>query len=1163
MADPLDLIGEPAEIDPLDAIGELVDEDPLDSIGEPVEADVGPLAELGAPDPELALPNEVGPDAGPPQFAGPESGLPLLERDPILRVAGAAIGAVTEPFEQPFGMDEETHEFFQRLGVFPPKRGEAPTVALPIQQINHALFEVGAGTLQVIGRSAEAIFGGILETTNQGMKELGVETTTANQLTRDLGGFLINSGAISGTLPIKGPKGLRGKGEKPLHPTADRAKIEAEVSKVVEDAMKGLDPVLIEQVRAQTIENVLTGANTALRENALDKMHAPTTAEVGNQGRFNWRDRRVAQLQDRLDPIKVIAERGAEEAGKPVDLAPYHEMRLLAGNQGVMEAVQKHGTIAIADRAMTVTRADGTRAKIAEGDIYFNGDGLNAAFEPMSGNLEQGGLYMLGRRLAELESRGIETGYSKPEIAAFIDLGRTNPEFKTAFEAYRAADDRMISLLEQTDVLSKEAAERWREAGRNYVPMYRVATEDISAATRGQRPGTGPLFKRIKGGESPVREIFDNIYRNNMMMVDVAMRNRAKLSVYDMIEQFGMVELAEKMPKVKITQGTILDKKIIKQLEEMGVEDAASLLADPNHPFQVLAYDRPFGPNVDMVFRDGKRVFYEVKDPELMNAMQAYSPKQFNLAVRIMGGAANTLRRGVTMSPTFLLRNTIRDTQVAFLQSEGGFVPVLDSVSGFKNRVASDPVYWEAMANGAGFSTLYKAETAAGQIRIDAMYNKYGVKPGKVANTAQKLGVFVEEATSSFETAARMGEYKGLRSKGASAQEAAMGFRDVTTDFGLRGSSTAVQTAAIAIPFANARFQSLVKMGKVAKQHPGRVAIKGAAAITIPTLLLYQDNKDRKEYHALPDWIKDQHWVIFLPGTDTPWLIPKGFEWGMIFGTTPERTMEGIELKHGKRFTDAMLRIATDTFTLTPIPQAARPIAEVGDPTGLVEGRNRSFTGAPILPKSLQEVRPSEQTRPWTSATMREMALILSEETGVEVSPIKAEALVRGYLGMLGSDMLAGVDMMVEKLAVEGERPTPRLDEVPVIGAFTQSQPYRRTSYEEAFYRTFAETRMAVATMSKIIGEGRDPSRVLDENPEQTLLALAPAIQEVANAVAQLRKAQRQITLNPAISGQEKRTRLDQIQREINEVFYLFAGDKGLPASVKKRFGFPKTEGVK
>lgn len=1143
MADPLNEIGEP--VDPLDLLGEPVEDedDPLNLIGEPVDPDEAPAG-------EAPFPTEVATSVGEP--GGPEQAMP---------VTAALVEGITEPFKRPFGLGEQDEAFMRNLGVFPPKRGEDPTGFLPAQMANQTLFEGGAAALQVVGRSLEGIFNGVLGAVEASLKELGVSETTSGQLSRDLGGLLINSGFMTGGVPAV--KGAKGPPKRALDPVRDRAQIEAEVSTVVEDAMKGLDPVLIEQVRAQTIENVLSGADVALRAGALDKMRAPTVGEVSTQGRFNWRNRRVAQLQDQLDPIKVLAKQGAKEVGQTPDLTPYFNMRSLAGNEAVMKAVQEHGTIAIAERPMVITRADGSKAKLSKGDVYFNGEGLNAAFEPVSGNLDQMGLYMIGRRAAELQSRGIKSGYSEAEIAAFIDLGRTNPMFVKSFDAYRAADDRMISLLEQTQVLAPEAAARWREAGRNYVPMYRVATEGISAATKGPRPGTGPLFKRIKGGESPVREVFDNIYRNNMMIVDIAMRNRAKLSVYDMLDEFQMFDVAEKMPKVKITRGTIIDKNIIAKLEEMGIEDAKSLVGDPKSPFQMLAYDQQLGPEVDMVFRNGERVFYQVKDPDLLAAMTAYSPKNFNLAVRMMGGAANLLRRGVTMSPTFLLRNTIRDTQVAFIQSDGNFVPFLDSVSGFKQRVAGDPLYWEAMANGAGYSTLYKAERAAGQARADAFYTKFGVPANRVVNSAKKLGIFVEEATSSFETAARMGEYTRLRSKGASAREAAMGFREITTDFSVRGSDSAVQTAAIAIPFLNARFQSLVKLGKTGFKHPGRVAIKGAAAITIPTWILYANNKDRKEYQALPDWIKDQHWVVYMPGTTEPWLIPKGFEWGMIFGTIPERTMEGIELKHGKRFADAMLRIVTDTFSFSPLPQAARPIAEVGDPFGAVEGRNRTFTGAPVLPKSLQEVRPSEQFRPWTSATMREIATILAEDTGVEMSPIKAEALVRGYLGLLGSDMLAGTDMMVEALTGEGERPTKRLDEVPVVKAFTRSDPLRRTSYEEAFYRTFADTRMAVSTMSKIIGEGRDPSHIVDEDPEKILMGIAPVVQQVADIAASMRKAERQITLHPTLSRQEKDRRLESIAEQRNELFYRFAADKGLPESVKKRFGFPRTEGLK
>ena len=58
------------------------DENPLAALGTPEPA----LVEIGTPDPPL--PGEIIPPEPAPQFAGPESGLPLLERVLVGSVEG-------------------------------------------------------------------------------------------------------------------------------------------------------------------------------------------------------------------------------------------------------------------------------------------------------------------------------------------------------------------------------------------------------------------------------------------------------------------------------------------------------------------------------------------------------------------------------------------------------------------------------------------------------------------------------------------------------------------------------------------------------------------------------------------------------------------------------------------------------------------------------------------------------------------------------------------------------------------------------------------------------------------------------------------------------------------------------------------------------------------
>ena len=320
--------------------------------------------------------------------------------------------------------------------------------------------------------------------------------------------------------------------------------------------------------------------------------------------------------------------------------------------------------------------------------------------------------------------------------------------------------------------------------------------------------------------------------------------------------------------------------------------------------------------------------------------------------------------------------------------------------------------------------------------------------------------------------------------------------------------------------------------------------------MTVPAVALYMMNKDDDRYKALPNWVRDLNFVVFVPGSDDPYLIPKGFEYGALFATVPERMMEAIERKEGTAFANALGRMFVDTFSFNPIPQVAKPIAEAGVPFLEFAGFNRRFTGAPVVPRDLQDVRLSEQFRPWTSETMVELAAAMRAETGVEISPMKAEALVVGYLGSLGQYALAASDTLV-RMGTGKTAPEMRVDDVPVARSFFRKQPFRGTQFETEFYELMGETRLVAATVSKMIKEGREPDLT---KKEKKVLALRPAVEKVAEVAKQTSRAMLLIRGDPKLSAVEKGRRIDKLQVERNRLFLQFARE--LPVKFLRERGF-------
>ena len=933
---------------------------------------------------------------------------------------------------------------------------------------NRAVLE---GPVEILDLGMAAFQGG-LEAVAVIAEEFGVDHTTTRQLIRDVNGMVIQSMSRGGVA----------RPERGVAP-----------AKLIERAVAKLPKAQKEPARAALKEAVdpLEGLHNAIA--------APGFREVADKTSLAVSDRALTNIFDRLLPLKRVGE----ELG---DVVPYEEMRLLSGTREVIRSVLEHGTIKWSKT----------------GDIVFNGEGLHAILNPIFPKADQFAAYAVARRSAELTRRGKETLVTKPEIKAGIALGKENPEFRVAFEAYQRYNNRVLDFAEQSGLINKKGRKAIAEANMNYVPYFRI---DMKTKPK--------LGRKITGRKEQLRDVFENMVLNTAMITEASLKNSAKQLVYEQLDKAGQIgkegsgapieRLGAQEQLVKL-----IDKDLAPRLKEIGVDADAQL-------FRALSFRRNLGPNTDGIMIDGKWKFFKVNDKYLLDAVNAYEPTAFPTAVRMIGAFPKLLlTRMVTMDPGFIAFNTIRDTQTAYVNTRGGFIPAISSIRGLANRFLRDDIYWEAMANGMGISTLFKSEveTARG---MREFYKGHGLDYRTVLDTPKKIERAIEDVTSAFELAARLEEFRLVKNREGALKDlpagergrrtAALAGREVSVDFGKMGASKTMQFFVTTAPFFNAGMQGVLRLGEVAAAHPTRTAVKGAAALTIPSLMLYRENKDQEWYRQLPDWVKDLHWPVKIPGTEKLFLIPKGFEYGAIFATIPERMMEGVEQQYGSRFANKLLDVLATQLRLDPTPQVLKIAKE--------QLTNKTFTGAPIIPQNLLNVHPSEQTRPWTSETLVEMATFLKEDAGIEMSPMRTEALVRQIFGTLGGYILEGVDSASRAITGK-EPPTQRIDEVPVLKRFFRQLPLRQTQMEIDFFELLHATRITTGTYAKVIKEMRKPA--LEGTQERKLFALRKSVETVARISSGLTKQLNRVLLSD-LSPDEKAKERDKIYAARNKLF--------------------------
>ena len=339
----------------------------------------------------------------------------------------------------------------------------------------------------------------------------------------------------------------------------------------------------------------------------------------------------------------------------------------------------------------------------------------------------------------------------------------------------------------------------------------------------------------------------------------------------------------------------------------------------------------------------------------------------------------------------------------------------------------------------------------------------------------------------------------GSERKSLTPQQAALEARDITIDFSRIGKNT--KTANRIVAFFNAAVQGADKLRRVWKEDPVGASIRATLFVTIPTVALWQLNKDNPEYQELPQYVKDTYWI--LPSGDHLIKIPKPFELGVLYGTSVERMLQWMDDKeHGRKgigFKGYGERVA-DVLTPSVMPTAFIPIAEWA--------ANYSFwRQKSIVPQAQQDLPDALQYGQNTSAVAKGIGSLFN------VSPYKVDNTIRGYGGNLATLGLTAIDAATGETA---NRPAKRWYEMPEINKFTAT-PYQGSNSVQRVYDDFDE-------QNKLFNE----AKITKQKPEGFDVRQFGKLKEAREQLTNLSRASKAIMNNENISGEQKREQLDR-----------------------------------
>ena len=599
--------------------------------------------------------------------------------------------------------------------------------------------------------------------------------------------------------------------------------------------------------------------------------------------------------------------------------------------------------------------------------------------------------------------------------------------------------------------------------------------------------------KKLKGSTKDIIDPFESMITNAYKVTDFVERARVGRSIANLRKTSP--ELAELIKPIKPKL-----VPVAKQGEE--------LIFRPSF----FAPDK----NTIMVFENGKRKFYQVPE-DVFKAVSGMMESDVGAIMKVLAFPARTLRAGATLTPEFMGRNPLRDQMTAFVFSKYGYVPGVDLAKGIFNTVGKTDLHGRWLAGGGAHSMLVSLDRVTSQATLAKVLGAKDIK-GLVKNPIEALRILSEFG----EKGTRLGAFGRAVKKGVSDLEAAFESRDITLDFARRGSQTRAVNMLVA--FWNAQVQGLNKLVRAFRERPMQTTFKAASGITLPSVLLYLNNRNDPRYQELPQWQKDLFWIIPV-GDDGPIIrIPKPFEVGIIFGTVPEHILTWIDKNDPEALTSAV-KTMMEASAPGYIPTGLQPIIENVANYSFFRQRPIVSEGKQALPKELQADR-------YTSETAKEVGQLIKQ------SPAKIENLFVSYTGGLGKYALDASDGLLKRLGVVSPPPGPTktLSDRPFLRAFVAREPIGSGSESvNKFYKIYDEANATKAAVKGLAEEGKEQEAVnyLRSHPAGFY---TKGLSKVARTFSDLRKKRDAVLDSRELTPDQKKRAIDALDKIMTEM---------------------------
>lgn len=759
-----------------------------------------------------------------------------------------------------------------------------------------------------------------------------------------------------------------------------------------------------------------------------------------------------------------------------LDQNAYMLARMSKGSDGTLEAAMLYGRPFLRDGVPDVDMKDGGFANVLAG---------------LKGEHDRFLMWVAAFRAENLKAQGKENLFSDQDITSLKTLndgqmgdGSSRKQaYAKALSQLNGFNDSVLMMAKDSGLIDQDAYDLMKD--QPYVPFYRLMEEEggLQGPSFSKGLTNQKAWKKLKGGTQQLNaDLLQNMLLNWGNLYAASARNRAALAAMDAADKMAV---AYKVPS--------------------DTKGAAK------------------------VMRDGMTEHWMVEDPYLLEAISALN-YQASPLMKPLAKAKQWLTMGVTVNPTFKIRNLVRDVISSMAMADLSYNPAGNVAQGWKLTAKDSQVYASMLASGGviKFGTQEQTDRARKQVAklSGVMLDQNGAQ--KLWGQVKALYAVYDDFGDRTENINRAALYDRLIKKGHSHAEASFMARDLM-DFSMGGSAPIIRFLTQSVPFLNARMQGLYKLGRAAKEDPRRFATV-AMAVSVASLGLLAAYADDEDWKRREDWDRDSYWW-FKVG-DTAFRIPKPFEVGAI-GTLAERTAEAMfsDEMDSQRFMERISHMVSQTFAFDPIPQAVKPLLDI-------YSNKDSFTGRAIESQADQRLRPQDRYSEKTSEVARFLGqmglpdpaqLVKGEYTGL--SPKQVDHLLRGYFSWVATAATTATDQLVRPMLDRGDRPDMRLKDVFIAGNFVEGLPTGGSRYVSAMYEQSRAVEQAFASYRDALASGDSTTAAEIMESDGDKIRSRASVATATKLLAQLNSQSKRIEADINLNGSEKRERLNQIEQ--------------------------------